>query len=426
MPVPKWVYEELEKITFEFLWGGRNKINKNTMYLDYHLGGLKMMNFELIIKAQRVMWVKKLLENNEMKWKLYFNHATQHVGGSFIFSCDYLLGLLNLTLPKFYTDLLEVWIETRNFQQNYEPYKGNEIMFNNKFIRVNGKCIFDRKLFDKKVYRLNHIMDSDGKLRSLGYFQRRGLESNDVELIGKIYDTLPVSWKRNMRTDRDTIPDDPDIVFLLGKNVVAINNIASKKIYTTFLNQKAITPGVFTRLKCNYRLSDKDIENIFKRPRQCTLNSRLREFQFKLIHGIIYTNQHLYLFGKVDSNLCSYCKREEETYRHLFFQCGKAKLIWRDCENIFDFVSFTNLTWEDIFWGIKLADQGKEKLVNHLIILVKYLVFSGREKKSEIVLNKIKRKFKEDEFEERKLALNRNKYPLHLRKWECWEEFRES
>ena len=109
-----------------------------------------------------------------------------------------------------------------------------------------------------------------------------------------------------------------------------------------------------------------------------------------------------------------------------FFQCEKAKLIWSDCENIFDFISLTNLTWEEICFGIKLVDQGKERLVNHFIILVKYLVFSGREKNSEINLNKIKRKFKEDEFEERKLALNRNKYPLHLRKWECWEEFRES
>ena len=49
--VPRWVYEDLNKLTFDFLWVGRNQINKNTLYLDYQLGGLNMMNFELLIKA---------------------------------------------------------------------------------------------------------------------------------------------------------------------------------------------------------------------------------------------------------------------------------------------------------------------------------------------------------------------------------------
>ena len=59
-PVPKWVYDSLDKLAFDFIWKGKKgKINKNTMFLDYKQGGLKMMNFTAQVKSQRIMWVKK-------------------------------------------------------------------------------------------------------------------------------------------------------------------------------------------------------------------------------------------------------------------------------------------------------------------------------------------------------------------------------
>ena len=200
-PIPGWVYEELDQLAFTFLWGGRNKINKSTMYLDYQLVGLKMMNFQWLIKAQRVMWItsKRLIENNAMKWKQYFKYATKHLGGELIFSCDYLLGLLKVSLPQFYMNLLEVWMDTKDFRVKPETFKGNEIIFNNKFIRVEGKCIFYQKLYEKNIYRLKHIMDYDGNLRSFSYFQRQGLNVNDFQILQTIYETIPVSWKRNKK-----------------------------------------------------------------------------------------------------------------------------------------------------------------------------------------------------------------------------------
>ena len=418
-PVPRWVYEDLDQLTFRFLWGGRNKINKSTMYLDYNLGGLKMMKFHLVIKAQRVMWIKRLLDDNEMKWKQYFKYATKHLGGRLIFSCDYLLGLLKVTLPQFYVNLLEIWMDTNDFRIKYEPYKGNEIIFNNKFIRVKGKCIFYDSLFEKNIYKLKHILDQEGNLRSFIHFQQMGLNINDFKTIRTIYEVLPESWKRNMlRNDSNSDNDVEGIAFVLGERIIPMSDIVSKKIYVQFLKKESITPGIFDKLKDQYGFSFKDIENIFKRPRKCTLNSRLREFQFKLLHGIAYTNHHLYRFGFAQTNLCSFCKKEEETYRHIFFECEYAKSVWINCSDFFEFISIRNLDWKEIFFGIQLNDQGKDNLVNHLLILVKYLIFIGREKSKPMTLEKITRKFKEDEIEEKSLALLRNTFSLHLRKWE--------
>ena len=92
------------------------------------------------------------MDNNAMKWKQYFKYATEHLGGELIFSCDYLLDLLKISLPQFYMNLLEVWMDTNDFRYKSEIYRGNEIIFNNKFIRIEGKCVFYPNLYEKKTF----------------------------------------------------------------------------------------------------------------------------------------------------------------------------------------------------------------------------------------------------------------------------------
>ena len=45
-------------------------------------------------------------------------------------------------------------------------YSGNVVLFSNKYIRVEGKCVFDGDLYRKCVNRLKHIVDNDGQLKS--------------------------------------------------------------------------------------------------------------------------------------------------------------------------------------------------------------------------------------------------------------------
>ena len=124
IPVPLWVYEELEKLVSDFFWRGRPKIQKSIMYLNYKGGGLKMMHFPTLIEAQRLMWVRRLFQDpGDMKWKHYFEEATKQIGGKLIFSCNYAIGLLNIFLADFYIDLLGIWSKTREFRGRLD-YKG--------------------------------------------------------------------------------------------------------------------------------------------------------------------------------------------------------------------------------------------------------------------------------------------------------------
>ena len=409
-PVPRWVYDSLDKLAFDFIWKGKkDKINRNTMFLDYKQGGLKMMNFPALVKSQRVMWVKKLLNKNEnMKWKQYFNFVTKDIGGEFIFLCDYLPILLKVKAPQFYMDLLEVWVDTRHIRsvKSNSLYTGNVILFNNKFLRFKGKCIYDQNMHEKGVYRLKHILGNNGELKSDRYFAELGLGVNDISVLRHIYANIPLVWKRNIREEENNFSETD---FSLGGEVINISKLRSKQIYLQLLKKEESEPPVFDRIERNYGFSSKEIENIFLRLRQCTLNSRLREFQFKLMHGIIYTNHHLFRFGLVSSNLCSFCEKEEETYSHLFYSCEHAQLIWDSCNRFLDYVDLRNCIWEEILFGKEECNKGKNQLLNHILILVKYLIFKSREHKKPPSYNEIKNNIVEDRLEERKLASMRGK-----------------
>ena len=59
--VPQWIFVEVDKIIFEFMWGGKDRIKRKIMYQDYGYGGLRMINFKLFVKTQRIMWLKRLV-----------------------------------------------------------------------------------------------------------------------------------------------------------------------------------------------------------------------------------------------------------------------------------------------------------------------------------------------------------------------------
>ena len=122
------------------------------------------------------------------------------------------------------------------------------------------------------------------------------------------------------------------------------------------------------------------------------------------MHGIIYTNHHLFRFGLVSNNFCSFCEKEEETYSHLFYSCEYAQLIWDSCKRFLDYVDLRNCIWEEILFGKEECNKGKNQLLNHVLILVKYLIFKSREHKKPPSYNEIKNNIVEDRLEERKLA----------------------
>jgi hypothetical protein len=71
---PADFFKKLQKICFSFIWNGKiEKIKRTTLYNDYGNGGLKLPHFQSFCRAQKLIWVKKLLDDtNWSEWKTFF------------------------------------------------------------------------------------------------------------------------------------------------------------------------------------------------------------------------------------------------------------------------------------------------------------------------------------------------------------------
>merc|ERR1711973_448677 len=63
-------------------------------------------------------------------------------------------------------------------------------------------------------------------------------------------------------------------------------------------------------------------------------SSKLKNFQFKLLHRRIPTNKFLYTIKVKDNNLCTFCKKDIETLIHMFWTCEIIQTFWRSLEKL--------------------------------------------------------------------------------------------
>ena len=74
LAIPKHFVKKAESIIYRFLWNGKDKIKRNVIIQEYENAGLKMPDISSMIKANRISWVKRLLDDDsEQSWKNNFD-----------------------------------------------------------------------------------------------------------------------------------------------------------------------------------------------------------------------------------------------------------------------------------------------------------------------------------------------------------------
>ena len=69
--VPKQYVEQINKITFNFIWDSKPaKIKRSTIIGERRKGGLKMCDFAIMEKALKIGWIKRIQNEVTFSWKI--------------------------------------------------------------------------------------------------------------------------------------------------------------------------------------------------------------------------------------------------------------------------------------------------------------------------------------------------------------------
>ena len=330
IPLTKDIIKEINTVLFRFVWRGcKDKIKRFSLIGDYKEGRLRMPHVETLIKTQRIICMKKYLDGKKSTWKIVLDQYLRDHGGSFLLKCNYDVSTLPRTLPKFYQECLCEWVSDNVDISGPSSYSQvlNEIIWNNKFIRINDRPLYRTKIINKGILKLGDILTSDCKLKSWELTKIVGLTNAEYFLLMGICNAIPKDWM-NLLKSQSVLPSDPSSSNTLGSadppQRISLS-ASSRWIYWNLVGNIRKKPTAESKYEDLFSMHGLQWEQVYLLPRRPTLDSKTREFQYKLLHTIIYTNKSLSKMGLVPSPMCSFCEKSEDSLEHLFIYCDTSK-----------------------------------------------------------------------------------------------------
>jgi len=400
---------EVNKLIYNFLWKGQDKVKRNVMVADYNNGGLKMIDINCTMRAQQIMWMRRFLLNYEHPWKKYLRGMINQLGGDCI-----LFGrvkISNTVLPNFYVNCINLL--NRYVDDNLEDFPHtafHQSLWHNESIKVQKKGMFCKELDQLGIRQVKDVFNSNGVIKTWDEVQGA---SNALFL--KWYGCINAVCKAGMREcpDIDELCDNSKII----DQMCALTH---RKIYNSFIESVSERPS--NEIKLIEKYDFECIEDVYTLPFKVCINSKSRAFQFRCIKNIIFLNDRLFKMKLIDDDICSLCNSEKETPSHFFVYCNVAKELWIKLLNVYSVFNEHNilqLTERDVLYGVYVnkAECPKIKLMNHLIILCKKYLYNCRMYNSKPHINEFISNVILTKNIEFCIAQHKHKLYLHHEKW---------
>ena len=156
--VPKHIIKSIDKILYDFIWKNKHHVKKTTLIGSPSRGGLKMPHTELVIKSNKLNFLKRIIDTTNC-----------NKTAAFILKIDNIEDFLKYknsvrflqSLPKFYEQLLDMWYSIHNT----EPTTINEILQENIWynarILIGDKPVFNKAWLQVGIERIQDLCEGN-------------------------------------------------------------------------------------------------------------------------------------------------------------------------------------------------------------------------------------------------------------------------
>lgn len=97
--------KQVHAVLYNFIWNsGKDKIKRLKRVSDKKDAGLRMPHTETLIKAQRIMFIKRYLDVHNSTWTVFLDSYLAEFGGAFLTKCNcyFCRGLYGMCSMKSY------------------------------------------------------------------------------------------------------------------------------------------------------------------------------------------------------------------------------------------------------------------------------------------------------------------------------------
>lgn len=422
--MPISVQKKINKIIYNFIWKGPDRIKRTVLCKDLDEGGMKMVDLKFKVKAQSIMWLKRLIMPYDAGWKHILLFYLKRVGGIDVLKCNFNHQHLPTTIPPFYLNALKTWSELSSDEPLNATEACSQRVWNNRFILCGNKSIYYSKFAEAGFHTIYDFIDDQGKFKKFDDVHAN-TELNNVDFIKwcGLVNAIPKTWRTWIRDAGSNIsqPVDLPVGVNLNSGFITLTNLKSKDLYLHYLGESKVVPvsqGFLSRI---YNLSDEECKTIYSMPFKVTLDSKLRWLQYRITHKILPTNSWLCKIKVLESNLCNLCNQEEETLDHLFTTCMVTNGLWEEIQVNLSFIPHLNSF--NKMYGVYDDNSEYLNLVNQILLIARRYIYRCRCDGSTLSFNAFKNMVVSTRKLEYYCAQRLLKLNIHFKKWEPLESW---
>ena len=374
--------KELDQLFFNYLWNNKpHKIAKRSILADKTQGGLRMVDIKSKNSSLKIPWIKRIIENPkyticpildlyckiDIKLLLHCNIAATDI--SFCFKRK---------LPNFWRDVLTCWCNYNYKEIEEIQNPSSQILWFNSNIKVGNTVLFHEHLLNSGVIYISDLLDENREFYKLNEFNMKfNCSINFLYYLGLIH-SIPNHYNTGIKNTVQTVSIESSKI-----DVLMQTKKVSRKVYSDLAKKCASFPEKsyqFFSQTLNININKDLFISFFGLMYESTRSTKLRNFQFRLLHNSIITNIQLKSWNIKDTDLCTFCNSTPETVFHLMLNCHISRSIW---EEIYDFIARVsgiriNIKNEEIILGIYEKEKYFQNVFNHINMTVKQYLYASR------------------------------------------------
>ena len=196
-------------------------------------------------------------------------------------------------------------------------------------------------------------------------------------------------------------------------------NLSNAALHKIIVEDKYQPPTNENRI-ISYGVDPSEIQELYKWPFSVTKNTKLRMFQFKINHNIIYTKDKLKRAKITTDDLCYLCKSEQHTMQHMFLKCSHVTLFWNEFFDWWSQVTSEKVQLPDstILYGPTSPLKYHQPLSLALLV-AKYFIYKCNLNEQPLLFSLFKIQLRENIMTERYIAIKNKTSKLFNEKWKC-------
>ena len=385
LPVSNDIIKKINRSLFKFIWNSNDRIRRNVLINNKDNGGIDMIDIECKVKALKAAWVSRIFLNDECKWVSFLKEFLHRIN----FRLEHMTKMQFVdvkafpvikSLPKFYQDIVICFnnIKATKCKNGQTSTFLSKMIWGNDEFTHKSKCLYLKNWINSGFIFVKDLFDKDGNfLTGKTICERLHCTQNWMSEYLLVKTCIMVR-ARNFDCTHSTYINThklyQNLYMNYGNKQYDIRELNSKFYYKILIEKKCgrnYTEKCWQK-KFSVEIFQSEWKDIYKSKVWKFPVKNIAEFNYKMLHKLVYGKYEISKWKKDVSPLCSYCNKID-SIEHMLFECSIVQTIWQRLGLLLK----VNLKWKHVVLGFFI--DGEVRTFRYVIIsIVAYGIFKTK------------------------------------------------